>query len=65
MADSPLTAALTEQFHDVPPSLVAVTVEAAAAVRGPGTDVDAVERIARTDVAALDEALRRASLASQ
>jgi hypothetical protein len=54
-----LTARLTEQFADVPPSLVHTTVRAAQPAPGQTADPTAVERTARADVAALAEALRR------
>jgi hypothetical protein len=61
MTTATLTAELTQKFSDVPPSLIASTVRAAAAAPAAGTPERAVESIARTDVAALAEAVRRSA----
>lgn len=58
MTTSALTAALVMEFDDVPPTLIASTVRAAA----PSGDGElAVEDVARADVAALAEAMRRSA----
>jgi hypothetical protein len=49
-----LTAELVAEYAEVPATLIATTVEAAAAAQE-----DDVERVARTDVAALAEAVQR------
>ena len=58
MTASTLTSELTVEFSDVPPTLIASTVQAAAAAR---LHDEAVEEVARTDVAALAAALRRST----
>jgi hypothetical protein len=61
MRVSTLTAQVTSEFGDVvPPTLIASTV-ASAAVVPTGEDSDVPDTIARADVAALAEAVRRAS----
>jgi hypothetical protein len=61
MTASFLTAELTSEFDDVPPTLIASAVRAA--TRRPGEAEAAVEGVARADVAALAEALRRSGSA--
>ena len=56
-----LTAELTSEFDDVPPTLIASTV--LAATRRPGEADATGEGVARVDVAALAEALRRSGSA--
>lgn len=62
MTASTLAAELASEFDDVPPTLIASTVRAAT---GRGGEADAaVEDVARGDVAALAEALRRSGSAT-
>lgn len=61
MRVSTLTAELTDEYGDVvPPTLIASTV-ASAAVLPAAEDGDVPDATARADVAALAEAVRRAS----
>ena len=57
MTTSTLTAELATEFDHVPPTLIESTVRAAAIL--PGDEELRVEELARTDVAALAEAMRR------
>ena len=61
MTASTLVAELATQFTDVPPTLIASTVRAAAA--RPDDVRAAAEAVARADVAALAEAVRRSTSA--
>jgi hypothetical protein len=57
MTNSALVLALATEFDHLPPTLIESTVRAAA--RRPGDQDLTVEDIARADVAALAEAMRR------
>ena len=61
MTTFPLTVELANQFDHVPPSLIESTVQAASS--HPGDEDLAVEDVARADVAALAEAMRRSGAA--